>query len=146
MSQAVWTGSQAIVVRSWKSCTLWFVFTALPAAIVVFNKPEMTEQNHFLAWLCALFGSQAFVSELLGIRAGGGVISFPRWPLPQLPLAIWRRSIPLEHISRTDSLDARAARFYLTSAERVDVVFPNNESKWRVLASIGKAKAARQAR
>jgi hypothetical protein len=144
MSQAVLTGTKTIVIRSWKSCALWFVLTALPAVLVVVNKPELPEEIRILFELFAAFGAQAFISELLGMSFHADGVSFPRRPFPLFPFTLGRRSIRLKHISRIDSIDNCAVRFYLTSTERVDFVVPDGKSKWCVLRYLGKAKAARQ--
>ncbi len=144
MSQVVSAGSQTIVIRSWRSSALWFAVAALPLATAVFNKPEMTNQGRFLIGLFALFGAQAFASELLGTRLETDSVSFPRRLFPYLPLIVWRRRIPLKQISRADSLGDRGVRLYVASAELVDFMLPDSESKWRFLRYLGKAKAARQ--
>jgi hypothetical protein len=141
MSQAVLAWSETIVIRSWKSCALWFFATALPAALLLLNKLELTQEGRFLAELFVAFGTQAFISELLGMRAHADAVSFPRRPFPLLPLALWRRNIPLKHISRVDSIDDSAVRLYLTSCERFDFLFPDKESKSRALRYLGKANA-----
>jgi hypothetical protein len=83
--------------------------------------------------LIGMFCAQAFLAEAFGYRVGRTGVSFPRRLFPTFPFPIlWRRRIPEKSISRVDALGERAALFYLTSTERVPVLFPDHQSR-RVL-------------
>ena len=131
-----------ISVRSWKACAFWFVFTVAPilslALVTICSRHELVQECRALAGLIALFGVQAFWAEAIGLKADREGFSFPRRLLPQFGFpTLWRRRIPSSCISRADSLGSRMARIYLTSAERVDVLFPDITSKRRFLSYIG---------
>jgi hypothetical protein len=142
MLQTTWPGA----VRSWKICTFWSIFTLAPILCLVFvdyhTHREFAPDYRVLSGLVALFGAQAFLAEAIGLRADEQRVSFPRRLFPHLGfLTLWRRRIALTAISRADSLNERTVRFYLISAELVDLLFPDIMSKRHFLRYIGKELA-----
>lgn len=133
-------------VRSWKVCALWSIFTIGPILWLLFLD-EPTNQHFALDYrvfsgLVALFSTQAFLAEAIGIRANAHKVSFPRRLFPHLGFpTLWRRRIALKDISRTDSLDERTVRFILNSTELVDLLFPDSMSKRHFLRYVHKELA-----
>ena len=150
MLQGAWPGGSGVFVRSRKACAFWLVFAVAPILSLVllahYSRQGLAQEYRTLAGLIALLGVQAFLAEAIGLRADAEGFSFPRRLLPHLGFpTLWRRRIPSKHISRADSLDLRTARIYLTSAERVDILFPDILSKRHFLSFIGE-ELARQSR
>jgi hypothetical protein len=133
-------------VRFWRVCAFWSVFAIGPILWLLFLD-ELTEQDFALNYrvfsgLVALFSAQAFLAEAIGIRANARKISFPRRLFPHFGFpTLWRRRIALKDILRTDSLDERTVRFFLSSTELVDLLFPDSTSKRSVLRYIDKELA-----
>ncbi len=93
----------------------------------------------------ALFVGQGFVAELIGFWCDRDSLSFPRRIFPGMGFpTIWRRKIPLRKISRMDALGERVILFYLSSTERVAVVFPNNRSRRQFMHFLSEALESRQ--
>jgi hypothetical protein len=87
---------------------------------------------HFALVIIVLFGLQGFAAEMLGLRADEAGFSFPRRLFLRFGFPVlWRRRIPAKMVSRIDTLDSRTVQFYLTSCERVDFVFPDDEKMKR---------------
>lgn len=133
----------SIAVRSLLAVGLWGLGLAgALASLYVFRGAEAARD---LAGLIALFCGQACVAELLGFRCDSASISFPRRLLPRIGFpTLWRRRIALRDISRIDALGERAALFYLTSTERIELVFPGGHSRHIFMRFLAKALEARR--
>ena len=146
MLQGAWPGGSGVVIRSRKACAFWLVLTVAPilslALLANYSRQELTLEYRALAGLIALFGVQAFLAEATGFQADSKGVSFPRRLFPHFGFpTLWRRRIPSKQISRADLLDLNMARIYRTSAERVDVLFPDIMSKRHFLHFIGRELA-----
>jgi hypothetical protein len=142
MPEATWPGA----VRSRKVCTFWLIFTFVSILCLVFldnyTHHEFALDYRVLFSLVALFSAQAFLAEVIGLRADARGVSFPRRLFAHLGFpTLWRRRIALKDISRADSLDERTVRFHLFSTELVDVLFPDIMSRRSFLRYIGKELA-----
>ena len=118
-----------IVLRSWRSCASWLLFSsAFVLGLLSCEKHECGVELHVALVIMLLFGLQGFAAEMLGLRADEAGFSFPRRLFSRFGFPVlWRRKIPAKRVSRIDSLDSRTVRLYLTSCERVDFVFPDDE-------------------
>jgi hypothetical protein len=131
-------GSANIVVRSWKSCAFWFVFSAVPASFIALEvESEQSQRNLKLSvvlGLVTLFGIQGFLAEMAGMRGDQNGFSFPRRLFPRLGFPVlWRRKIRGNRISRIDTLDPKTLRFYSKSGNRLDLVFANRQKRLEFL-------------
>ncbi|WP_292529495.1 hypothetical protein [Methylocystis sp.] len=129
-----------MVIRSWRSCVSWFVFgAAFVLGLIYCDKTNCEEFNlapemRLTLGLMALLGLQGFLAEALGLWADENGFSIPRRIFPHLGFPVlWRRKIPGRSLSRIDAIDSRMVRLYLTSTERVDFVFADNEKRRRFL-------------
>jgi hypothetical protein len=123
-----------MVVRSWKSCAFWFIFSAVPALFIALElESEQSQWNLRLGavpGLVTLFGLQGFLAEMAGVRADQNGFSFPRRLFPRFGFPVlWRRKIRANRISRIDTLDPKTLRFFLNSGNWLDLVFANREQK-----------------
>jgi len=125
-----------IVVRSWKSCAFWFVFSAIPALFIALElESEQSQRNLGLSvvlGLVTLFGLQGFFAEMAGVRANQNGFSFPRRLFPRLSFPVlWRRKIQGNNVSRIDLLDSNTLEFFLSSSERLELKFADREERRR---------------
>jgi len=139
MFKAIGSGA----VRSWKTCAFWLIFTVVSILSLVFlddySRQELGLDSRVLSGFVALFSAQAFLAEAIGLRANARGVSFPRRLFPNFGFpTVWRRRIDFKDISRADSRDTKRVRFYLTSAELVDVLFPDTISKQAFLNYVAK--------
>ncbi len=129
-----------MVIRSWRRCVSWFIFgTAVVLGLIYCDKINCEEFNlasqmRLTLGLMALLGLQGLLAEALGLWADENGFSIPRRIFPHLGFPVlWRRKILGRSLSRIDAIDSRMVRLYLTSTERVDFVFADNEKRRRFL-------------
>lgn len=135
--------NESVAVRSLLVAGIWFIGLAL--ARLSYFMFQGGEPARALPGLAALFCGQGFASELLGFRCDPGGISFPRRVFPGIGFpTFWRRSIPARKISRVDALGERAALLYLTSTERVELVFPDGHGRRVFLRYLSEIMEARR--
>jgi hypothetical protein len=116
-----------MVVRSWKNCGFWLLFSLLPVLILLLRGIGESRELLIAMGLLALFGLQGLISELLGVRIDAGGLSFPRRVNANLPFfAFWRRRVPAAEISRIDMAERGGMRLSLVSADVVDVPLPDS--------------------
>jgi hypothetical protein len=117
-----------VVVRSTGAVVFWLVASAVALAGLYWLRD--VEPWRGVVALIGVFCAQVFFAEAVGYRVGRTGVSFPRRLFPPFPFPVfWRRRIPEKSISRVDALGDRAALFYLTSTERVPLLFPDHQSR-----------------
>ena len=124
-----------MVIRSWMSCASWLLIcSAFFIGLFSCEKHSCGVEFHVELLIILLFGLQGFAAEMLGVRADEAGFSFPRRLFSRFGFPVlWRRRLPARRVSRIDSLDSRTVRLYLTSCERVDFVFPDDEKMKRFM-------------
>ncbi len=84
--------------------------------------------------LLALLILQSFLANKLGVQFDQTGISFPRRALRgRRSLALWRKRVSLDNISRIDNQSERTLRLWVGSGEREDVRFADRSQKLQFL-------------
>jgi hypothetical protein len=142
------SGGTNMVIRSWKGCAFWFIFSAAPVFFIVLEiESEQSQRNLRLCvalGLVTLFGLQGFLAEIAGVRADQNGFSFPRRLFPRLGFPVlWRRKIRANRISRIDTFGPKTLRFFSKSGNQLDLVFANREQKQSFLVFARRAYLSR---
>lgn len=110
------------------------MLSTAPLFYILMMGDGSSQELFFVMVSVVVLGIQGFLAELLGIRIDENGVSFPRRMLLSSPFPIlWRRTIPTSEISRIDPWDETSLRLSLRSAEVVDLVFPDRESRRRFM-------------
>jgi hypothetical protein len=129
--------TEEATMRSLPLCAAWLILVGVNLELGSVRTQPL-EIIFFL--FLAIYATQAFVAEALGVRVGNESISFPRRLVSGFPfLVFWRVNIKWAEIDQMISRPNARVRVQKNTGERLQVSFGSREARLRFFQFVRQA-------